>query len=501
MQRFITVLEGEGKGLRKPLLTRRMLVGRSGDADIRVNDPKVSSAHLDLRVEPDAVFVQNVSRFGSSLNDKPLTAEVSLNPGDVLKIGDTKLRYEEAPDAAAPPQKPVAADPVSADLEATRVADTNFMAAQEKARHKEEAPDEASTRAVVEDGTRIANPSELPGWKPPQKEKQSAPGLWVGVVLVVILAALGGTFWFLRGAATVASAGSTEFNDPLFAFSVSYPSDWSQIQDTADVMAFGIGQEGDAAAARVNIYHDKNPEHALTGLSDGFVQYEEILKKEHFKDFELTGCESAQINDVTMILFRFHTPARQGKGIYVLNADTRIVVECSCSPANYQQYNPSFSSILKSFCFTGDKPQEFIEFPLPDAGTRALADSNPTELSHEFGEHIQRGDGLVSSKDVKPDNLYLAMQAYRQALQLATSPQSKRLPGCRAAAQGLRQATLLYNQALAEQRFRIRVAMKEGDESRAYWEADKMMQMVPDKTDSAYQEAYDLVRSLERYRK
>jgi hypothetical protein len=266
-------------------------------------------------------------------------------------------------------------------------------------------------------------------------------------------------------------------------------------------MSFGAGREGDAAGARVNIYHDKNPEHALTGLSDGFVQYEEVLKKEHFKDFELTGYETLQNNDVTMIFFRFHSPARQGKGIYVLNADTRIVVECSCSPANYQQYNPVFGPILQSFSFTGDKPQEFIEFPLPDAGTRALADSNPAELSHEFDEHVQRGDGLAGSKDVKPDNLYLAMQEYRRALQLATSPQSGRLPGCRAAAQGLRHATLLYNQALEEQRFRIRVAMKEGDESRAYWEANRMMQMVPDKTDSAYQEAYALVRSLEKYRK
>ena len=500
MQRFITILEGDGKGLRKPLLTRRMLVGRSGDADIRINDPKVSSAHLDLRVEPDAVFVQNVSRFGSSLNDKQLTAEVSLNPGDVLKIGDTKLRYEEAPDAAAPPQKPVAADPVSADLEATRVADTNFMAAQEKARHKEEAPDEAATRAVVEDGTRIANPSELPGWKPPQKEKQSTPGLWIGIVLVVILAALGGTFWFLNGPKAATAVGRTEFDDPLFAFSVSYPSDWSKLQDTADVIVFGVGQEGDAAGARVSIYHDKNPEHALTGLSDGFVQYEEVLKKGHFKDFELTGYESMQNNDVTMIFFRFHSPARQGKGIYVLNADTRIVVECSCPPVNYPQYNPAFASILQSFRLNGDKAQELIEFPLPNSETRALADSNPTELAHEFSEHVQRGDGLVSSKDVKPDNLYLAMQEYRQALQLAISG-SERLPGCRTAAQGLRQATLLYNQALEEQRFRIRVALKEGDDSRAYWAADKMMQMVPDKTDSAYQEAYALVRSLGKNRK
>jgi pSer/pThr/pTyr-binding forkhead associated (FHA) protein len=500
MQRFITVLDDDGNGLRKPLLTRRMLVGRSGDADIRINDPKVSSAHLDLRVEPDAVFVQNVSRFGSFLNDKQLTAEVSLNPGDVLRIGDTKLRYEEAPDAAALPQKQGVSDPASVDLEATKVADPNFMAAREKARQKEESPDEASTRAVVEDGTRIANPSELPGWKPPQKEKQSPSLLWTGVALIAILAAVGGTIWLLHHHDHVAAVTRTEFNDPLFAFSVSYPSDWSKIQDTADAIGFGVGQDGDATGARVNIYHDKNPEHVLTGLSDGFVQYEEVLKKGHFKDFELTGYESMQNNDVTMIFFRFHTPTRQGKGIYVLNADTRIVVECSCSLSNYPQYNPAFASILQSFRLNGDKAQELIEFPLPNSETRALADSNPTELAHEFSEHVQRGDGLVSSKDVKPDNLYLAMQEYRQALQLAISG-SERLPGCRTAAQGLRQATLLYNQALEEQRFRIRVALKEGDDSRAYWAADKMMQMVPDKTDSAYQEAYALVRSLGKNRK
>jgi hypothetical protein len=35
-----------------------------------------------------------------------------------------------------------------------------------------------------------------------------------------------------------------------------------------------------------------------------------------------------------------------------------------------------------------------------------------------------------------------------------------------------------------------------GDKARAYWEANKMMQMVPDKIDPAYQEAYKIIRSL-----
>jgi hypothetical protein len=102
---------------------------------------------------------------------------------------------------------------------------------------------------------------------------------------------------------------------------------------------------------------------------------------------------------------------------------------------------------------------------------------------------------MLTSKDVKPDNLFMSVKEYQQAIQLAIAgPQP--LPAYNSAAKGLAQATRFFNQALDRQRFEINSALKQGDLDRAYWEANKMMQMVPDKIDPAYQEASRILRSL-----
>jgi hypothetical protein len=124
-----------------------------------------------------------------------------------------------------------------------------------------------------------------------------------------------------------------------------------------------------------------------------------------------------------------------------------------------------------------------------------LALSNPAELSHEVDEHLSSGKILYDSRDVSPENLYKSLQEFRTALQLSLAP-PQRLPAYNTAAQGLSDATRAFNHALDEQRFQITSALKEGDKRRAYWEANKMMQMIPDKTDPAYQEAYSISRTL-----
>ena len=84
-----------------------MVVGRSKNADLQIEDALVSRRHLEVRVEADGVFVENKSTSGSVLNGKQLVGVVSLNPGDVLEIGNTKLRYDEAV-AVSPPARQTA---------------------------------------------------------------------------------------------------------------------------------------------------------------------------------------------------------------------------------------------------------------------------------------------------------------------------------------------------------------------------------------------------------
>src|SRR5665213_423073 len=495
MNRFFTILEGEGKGHTKPLTSALMIVGRSKNADLQIEDALVSRRHLEVRVEADGVFVENKSTGGSVLNGKPLVGVVSLNPGDVLEIGHTKLRYDEAVAEASPSAKTPYAEAMESEIDGTRIADENL-----ELRHQRDKGEPDATRAIVEaEGTRMLNASELPNWVAQEKKKQpgSSKGVGLGVLAVIVLLALGGAaywYWFVNGKQQASEDSTMTYKDSMYAFNLDYPLDWSKTTDASGVIGFGFGKEGDPVWGRLTIYTDKDPDHALTGLTDGFVHYQAILKK-RYQGFELSGSKTLTINSVKAVYYGFSTPTLEGKGIYTLNADARIVVECSAAHAAYGTYGQRFSSILQSFELGDMESQQAIDFPLPDEGMQQLALASPSELAKQVDEHIRMGDMLLATKDVKPDNLFNSMQEYRKALQLSiAAPQ--RLAAYPVAAQGLSAATIQLNQVLAAQRFEISRARKVGDRTAAYWAANKMMQMIPDKTDDNYQTAYKLCQSL-----
>jgi hypothetical protein len=141
-----------------------------------------------------------------------------------------------------------------------------------------------------------------------------------------------------------------------------------------------------------------------------------------------------------------------------------------------------------------------IDFPLPDSAMHQLALSTPAELSREVDDHVRSADALVQTMEVRPDNLYRAMQEYRQALAMCIAG-TERLPQYSHAASGLAQATKLFNVAIEKQIFEIDRALRERDPRGAYWASDTMMQMIPDKTDPTYQRAYRIWQRYKAYSK
>ena len=280
----------------------------------------------------------------------------------------------------------------------------------------------------------------------------------------------------------------------MYDFSIDRPLDSSKTADDTGLMGFGVGSDSGNQWSRVNIYTDKNSEFVTTGLTDGFDHYKDVLKK-RYPSAELAGSRKITVNGANVIYYQFDTSAGSGVGIYLLNDNTRIVVECTGAPGVYKQLVPQYQSILKSFQLGDFVTQEYIDFPLPDEGMQQLALSNPSGLASQVDAAITSGKNLFNSSDVSPDNLYKAIQQFRTAAQLSLAP-PQRLPAYDAAAEGLAEATRKFNHALEQQRFQITSALKQGDKTRAYWEANKMMQMVPDKTDPAYQEAYETLQSL-----
>ncbi len=71
-----------------------LAVGRGQACDVRLNDPRVSRTHCRLQVDGGSVLVQDAgSAAGTQVNDSPIEQH-TLRPGDVIRIGDTLLRYQ-----------------------------------------------------------------------------------------------------------------------------------------------------------------------------------------------------------------------------------------------------------------------------------------------------------------------------------------------------------------------------------------------------------------------
>lgn len=71
-------------------------VGRGGDNELPIQSDEYASAH-HARFEPrrDGVYVEDIgSTNGTFVNGIRLTRERRLAPGDVVRIGETDLRFE-----------------------------------------------------------------------------------------------------------------------------------------------------------------------------------------------------------------------------------------------------------------------------------------------------------------------------------------------------------------------------------------------------------------------
>jgi hypothetical protein len=70
-------------------------LGRSADADIRLDDRYASGLHARVFNRSGAYFVEDMnSTNGTLLNSRDLHGEAELTPGDVIRIGDTEFRFE-----------------------------------------------------------------------------------------------------------------------------------------------------------------------------------------------------------------------------------------------------------------------------------------------------------------------------------------------------------------------------------------------------------------------
>jgi serine/threonine-protein kinase len=124
-----------------------VLVGRGSHARLRlINDPHFSRNHFLLEVNPPHALLRDLgSRNGTLVNDLPV-GQCSLNPGDVISGGQTRICFTvtdaaDAVDTAGPPPTAIAtpvegpASPVIPGYETVRKLGQGGMGAVYLARH------------------------------------------------------------------------------------------------------------------------------------------------------------------------------------------------------------------------------------------------------------------------------------------------------------------------------------------------------------------------------
>lgn len=71
-----------------------IVIGRSADAGVRLNDPSVSRQHALLRGGGPSDRLENLSRTNPvKVNGERIDEPVSLSDGDVLKLGNVEVMY------------------------------------------------------------------------------------------------------------------------------------------------------------------------------------------------------------------------------------------------------------------------------------------------------------------------------------------------------------------------------------------------------------------------
>jgi Ca-activated chloride channel family protein len=92
---FLEVMEGPEAGKRFPLGARQML-GRTKMAEIQISDASVSRLHTQVIAQNGQFFIVDLGSTNTTeVNGERVSAPRRLVKGDVLQIGQVKLRYNE----------------------------------------------------------------------------------------------------------------------------------------------------------------------------------------------------------------------------------------------------------------------------------------------------------------------------------------------------------------------------------------------------------------------
>lgn len=97
MAKQLLVIAGPDKGRAFPLSPGdTLLVGRSQATQTRLTDGHVSRIHCEVQVEGDHVLLLDSNSTGGTFVNGKRATQQQLHHGDVIQVGDTQLRFQDA---------------------------------------------------------------------------------------------------------------------------------------------------------------------------------------------------------------------------------------------------------------------------------------------------------------------------------------------------------------------------------------------------------------------
>jgi pSer/pThr/pTyr-binding forkhead associated (FHA) protein len=105
MELKLIVLAGAKQGLEIPLKKDKFLIGRAKECALRAGSEAISRRHCAIARTNGRWTARDLgSRNGTFVNDQRITEEVSLAPGDELRVGPLKFRVAPAVSATPAPK-------------------------------------------------------------------------------------------------------------------------------------------------------------------------------------------------------------------------------------------------------------------------------------------------------------------------------------------------------------------------------------------------------------
>jgi len=206
------MIDGDPQGAEFVLKPGENIIGRSRSTDIKVSAMDVSGRHTRLLLEDGVVLVENMSQYGTFVDNEPVESRIEITAGSILKMGkSTEMRLESLADTPSAPvvldDGPATGEPslfddgpaTGADAELT-AAPPPIQAAAPQSDFEESLTMDAGTGGYEEEEgatramhTRAATPDEIQILKD-NESRRAKRKLTTIISVVVVLLALGVIF-------------------------------------------------------------------------------------------------------------------------------------------------------------------------------------------------------------------------------------------------------------------------------------------------------------------